>query len=281
MPVLSVYQSGMTMHVPSGPSNHERAKRGKVVGWSSAAVRRHTTWLRSISVDALDGTGYALTLTVRDLPETSAAFHAARKAWLERMRRRESVRTHWIVEWQRRRVPHLHIAIYFAEPLSPVQQALILQDWQEVAAAWGASSSGQDLKPISGALGWLEYLSKHSARGVEHYQRYGKPANWETTGRLWGHAGHWPEQDPMRFALDHGTWFRFRRLARSWRIANARQAKLIDVRRRRIVSARGALRCNDRNLSSVRGVSEWLPESVALSLLGLLTEQGSDIRQND
>jgi len=281
LPVLSVYPSGITMHVPSGPSNHVRGKRTAVVGWSASAVRRHTSWLKSITVDALDGHGYALTLTVRDLPENAAAFHAAKKAWLERMRRHGFLRVHWIVEWQRRGVPHLHVAIYFPEALSPRDRATVLLDWQQVAQRWGAESSGQDLKPIEGDIGWLQYLSKHSARGVKHYQRYGKPATWETTGRLWGKSGDWPESDPMRFALDTADWHRFRRLARAWRIADARAERNPETRRRRIASARRCLRCTDRKLSSVRGVSEWLPEGVAVTLLDELTRSGSQIRQND
>jgi hypothetical protein len=279
--VLSVYPSGITMHVPSGPSDHKRGKRTAVVGWSTSAVRRHTSWLKSIQSEKLDGHGYALTLTVRDLPEDAAAFHSAKKSWIERMRRHGFVRVHWIVEWQRRGVPHLHIAIYFPDALSIRERALIVLDWQEIAAPWGAQSTGQDLKPIEHHVGWLQYLSKHSARGVKHYQRYGKPATWETTGRLWGKGGDWPEADPMRFALDTQTWHRFRRLARAWRIADARSERNADTRRSRISSARRCLRCAERKLSSVRGVSEWLPDSVAFVLLAHLAAAGSQIHQND
>jgi hypothetical protein len=280
MPVVSVYPAGLTMHVPHGVSEHKRGKRGEVTGWSVEAVRRHTQWLRSIDVSALDGVGYAVTLTIRDLPPDAAAFHAARRAFLMRVTRKGAIRTHWIVEWQRRRIPHLHLALYFPNALSRTEQALMLEDWCAVAGAYAPLSGSQDCKEISGASGWLQYLSKHSARGVDHYQRYGKPASWEKTGRLWGHSDGWPEADPMRFHLDSPGWFRFRRLARSWRVANARQERS-KSRNRRISSARRALNCSEPKLSSVRGVSEWLPEELAVQFLALLSTDGHQVHQTE
>lgn len=261
MPTLQAYKNGLTM----GSAGHNATPplRGKITGWTQAAVRRHTRWLYSVEAPALTGYGYAVTLTLRETPPDAGTWQAARRAWIERLRRRGMVRLHWVVEWQRRGTPHIHAAVYFAEPLTVLEQHQLTAAWCEVASAWNAAPVSQHVKPIDGPLGWLQYLSKHAARGVQHYQRSGKPAGWETTGRLWGHVGDWPAVEPIRADLTREEYHRFRRLVRSWRVADARAAR--DWRR--LTYARRMLRCNDPALSSVRGVSEWIPEDVALTLL--------------
>jgi hypothetical protein len=63
-----------------------------------------------------------------------------------------------------------------------------VREWLSLAAAYGAGEVGQAVVPITGALGWSKYLSKHASRGVAHYQRQGTPPGWTKTGRLWGKA---------------------------------------------------------------------------------------------
>ena len=71
--------------------------------------------------------------------------------------------------------------------------------WRDVAGEYGVSLSAQFVTPITGPLGWLQYLSKHAARGVRHYQRSGRPAGWHNTGRLWRHSrSGWPVVDPVQ-----------------------------------------------------------------------------------
>lgn len=278
MATLKAYPNGLTMHV-NGQGSHTRAKRGEVVGWSRAAVRRHTRWLYSIDAPHLDGRGYAVTLTVRKCPPDAAAWKALREAWLDRVGRMGAIRTHWIVEWQRRGVPHLHAAVYFPEggegvQAGPLAGARLLRHWLDVAGPYGAAAGSQTVKPIDGAVGWLQYLSKHASRGVAHYQRQGKPAGWTKTGRLWGHGGSWPELEPVEVQVTMPTFHRYRRLVRAWRVADAR-AQLVAATspdearkaRARVRYARRMLRCDDRNLSTVRGVSEWIDEALALVLL--------------
>lgn len=260
------------MHV-GGTGSHVRAKRGQVVGWSVAAVRRHTRWLYSVVPDDLTGFGWALTLTVGDCPADSAAWTALRHAWIDRVRRMGAVRWHWVVEWQKRGVPHMHCAVYLADG-SALGGPLLVRAWLEVCAGTGTSGAAQMVKRIDGPMGWLQYLSKHAARGVQHYQRQGKPAGWETTGRLWGYGGSWPAVEPLEVIVNHQEFYRFRRLVRSWRVADARAGldRAMDhtARKqalRRLVYARGMLRTSDRALSRYRGVSEWIPEHLALAML--------------
>lgn len=269
MPTLSAYRNGLTMGTPG--RNLTPSRRGRVTGWTQAAVRRHTRWLYAVDAPGLDGYGYAVTLTVCETPASPEEWQAARDAWRRSLARRGLVRHHWVVEWQRRGTPHLHTAVYFGRELTPMERAELVAEWVRIAGRWGATFAGQHLAPIDGPVGWLQYLSKHAARGVRHYQRQGKPAGWETSGRLWGHGGPWPTVEPLSVALTASQAYRFRRLVRAWRVANARAAQ--DWRR--LTYARRMLRCPQRGLSAVRGVSEWVPEDVAVRLLDLVMAEPS------
>lgn len=299
--LITAYANGASAGCPPTKNDHERGKRGAIVGWSAAAVRRHTKWLYSVEADRLHGDGFAVTLTLRETPETHLVWGRMIRAWAMRLERAGAVRIHYVVEWQRRGTPHLHAAVYFPAGFrgrSSAWRALVVS-WLEIAAPYGARAGSQHLAPITGAMGWLQYLSKHAARGVRHYQRAGRPEGWERTGRLWGHRGDWPVGEPMRFDVNAPAYYRFRRLARSWRIAHARaDLAALELRaarhtdpasfagalrgaRRRVASARGSLRCHDERLSAVRGVSDWIPEYATLALLGLLWGEGHAVNMRD
>lgn len=277
MPVLKSYRHGLTAGVAPNMNDHPRTLRGEVSGWSEGATRRNTAFLRSICEDRLTGAGVAFTLTLRECPPTSEVWHRLRRAWEMRMVRAGMIRLHWVTEWQRRGVPHLHGAIWWPDAyhLSPIIDA-----WCAVAAAFGAAERGQHARKIDGAVGWFQYLSKHAARGVKHYQRSGDniPDGWKgRTGRVWGKSGDWPVREAIRINLQDqhgdGGFFAFRRLVRSWRIADARSSG--DAYRLR--QARGMLTCHDLGSSRVRGVSEWISQGVTDALLANLATRGFSI----
>lgn len=274
MPVLKSYRHGLTGGVAPRMNSHTRAKRGEVEGWSDGATRRNTRFLMSIQEDRLTGYGVAFTLTLRDCPATAADWHRIRRAWEMRMVRAGMVRLHWVTEWQRRGVPHLHGAIWWPDAYDV---STIIDAWVAVAGVYGASRRGQFARPIDGAVGWFQYLSKHAARGVKHYQRSVEnvPAGWQKkTGRVWGKSGDWPVREAIRINLEDqhgdGGWFAFRRLVRSWRKADARA----EGSARRIAQARSMLACRDQALSRVRGVSEWVPQDMTDAMLVNLATRG-------
>src|SRR5581483_8676433 len=100
--------------------NHGPAKRGEVQGWTDKASRENTKFLRSVHTDLLSGDGYAITLTVRDLPESSAAYRTAVDLFLRRLKRGGMLRSHRVLEMTRRRRPHTHASVYFPEGWLPV-----------------------------------------------------------------------------------------------------------------------------------------------------------------
>lgn len=265
---------------PRHVSQHERAKRDVITGWSPGTVRRQTKWLYSVEAGQLSGHGYALTLTMRDTPPDRDALDRAFRALMTRYSRVAGfVRLHWVMELQRRGTPHYHMAVYTSEPL-PRRGWELVEHWLAVAEPWGASWGAQKVEPLQDSNAWLRYLSKHASRSVAHYQRQGMPPGWDKTGRLWGHRGDWPiVAEPMRFTLSREGWFRYRRLVRSWRLADARTARDPKTRARRISSARRMLAAPSRERAEVRGTSEWIPEHVQIALLGLLADQGHEVHQ--
>jgi hypothetical protein len=246
-----------------------------VAGWSEASTRRNTRFLYSVDERELTGRGLALSLTVRDCPPTSDDWHAMRRAFFERLRRMGLVRAHWLTEWQRRGVPHMHAAIWFPQD-QPKTHPNTLNDikahWCAVAFDYGASERGQHVVPINDAVGWFQYLSKHAVRGVKHYQRSaeGIPDGWKKTGRMWGHLGDWVTVEPVRYLLDNPGFWAFRRMVQRWRIADARSSGEMS----RIRSARRMLQSNDRAVGSCRGVSEWVSMDMTAAFVACLAGRG-------
>ncbi|MCP4263107.1 MAG: replication protein [Planctomycetes bacterium] len=308
MPVVKVYHHGMTAAMPPKKNNHERAKRGVVQGWSKSATRNNTRWLRSVSPKSFGGEdefGVAFTLTIRDCPDTSDDWHSMRTSFIKRLRRMGMLRLHWVTEWQRRGVPHLHGIVFFpVDSLNKTDEAgipvswgnAITFSWISVAHKYGASPRGQHLKVVTDTKGWFKYLSKHASRGADHYQRSssGIPSGWVKTGRVWGHCGDWVTDEPHNLNVSNEFYFALRRIVRKWRLSDARTALKESTStiirndrlmvnpawlsaKKRISSARKILKSNDFKKSQVRGVSEWIDAENILLIAEMLIGQGYEI----
>lgn len=305
MPVIKVYQHGVTLGMPPSKNNHVRAKRSIVSGWSASATRNNVKFLRSIlpsNYSSSDEIGYTVTLTLKDCPPTARDWHTMRTTFIKRLDRMGLIRLHWVTEWQRRGVPHLHLIAYFPKSLK-IQggiESKIKSHWLEVAGNYSPNANSQHVKPVSDALGWFQYTAKHAARGVKHYQRSSEniPEGWQKkTGRMWGYVGNWDICKGGKLSVDHEFFYKFRRILRSWRIANARSEckkshdqmikkmclggfvntyKLKTVYRR-ISQARKMLKCNDAPRSRVRGVSEWLASEHSLDISDFLVSVGVEV----
>lgn len=271
MRVIQLYRHGFTMGTPPASSSHLRAPRSTVAGWSHGATRRNIAFLRSIDetkvIYGSDGNkliALAVTLTLRDCPPTSDDFHRVRNALIRRLKRLGMVRMHWVIEWQRRGVPHLHCAVWFEHQDYVALHTSIINAWLELTQEWRTGRSGQFITPINDAVGWFEYVSKHAARGVNHYQRSPDniPKSWlNKTGRVWGKVGDWSDVlvPAGRIDVEKADYFKMRRIVRAWRLADSR-SNVRSYGVKRIAAARRMLKCHDRARSETRGASEWMPE---------------------
>jgi hypothetical protein len=281
VPVVRLYRHGLTAGTPPGANSHGRGKRGECLGWSASSIRTNTNFLFGVDETQLHGVGCALTLTVGECPETSDQWHGMRRAFERSLRRMGLIRMHWLTEWQRRGVPHMHQAIWLPGPADPWDGpryfGRIFDHWLRIAEPFGAKLAGQHFAFIGDAVGWFKYVSKHGARGLHHYQRApaSRPRGWRRTGRMWGRVGHWMHREAMRLELCSEAFWRFRRVVRSARIADARA----QGNGRRIVSARRMLSCSEKHLSAVRGVREWAELDESLRVLAWIHEQGLRVEQ--
>lgn len=207
--------------------------------------------------------GYAVTLTVRDIPSCEQ-WGKMRKAWLRWVREHGAELVHWVVELQRRGAPHIHAGIYFGRALTRDEQLGLVGAWLKSAATLGANSLGQDIRPIAGnGVGWAKYQAKHSARSVHHYQRGEMPPGWTNTGRLWGHSGDWPVREEQ-YVLSQKALYDVRRLVKAYAISNAKAEKDPYRRKKRVLACKRLLRGKNGGL---RGMREWMPEQAQFAIL--------------
>lgn len=230
-------------------------------------VRRQIVWLWSVRVDALGRDGWALTLTTGGTPESAARWTAARKAFLKRMAREGVTQHHWVTEWTAKGRPHLHLSMFGGtlDDYRPTQlDALALVHWLQVCDGfgWDAIPEAQHITPITGAAGWLEYVSKHTSRGVMHYQRQGAPEGWETTGKLWGKGGAWEVETPVEVELVDPQFYRYRRLL--MRYQQSRHRSHGSTRKRRLSRSQ---RRQHFEKGRLLGIGGWIPEHLSLKLL--------------
>lgn len=271
--VVTIRPGGISVGVTQGTKPRQvDSKRGVIRGWSRKSAARHTQRLQAIDAAQLDGVGYGITLTVYDMPATGEEWSQARREILAELREVfGSIRDHWVIEWQRRGVPHLHITGYFAQELAVVTQARIVEAWVRIARdhGWYASRRAQYVKAIYDEGGWSKYTAKHSARSAAHYQRVGMPPGWEKTGRMWGFNGDWPSRELKLFLNGRATSV-LRRLLQGWAKAEAvtqhRNGKVEHTRSIRFTA--GMLQGEK---SRVRGVGVWLGEESALKALNYVS----------
>lgn len=293
MAVLKLYPNGITAGKPGLNTNIQ--KRGLTQGWTPAVSRRMTKWLYSVGIPKLTGSGYSFTFTIKDCPPTSEDWKKLVFRLAKRFDRLSSIRLHWLTEWQRRGVPHLHGCVYFDN--ENVTSSRIVDCWIECSKQYSPSRLSQNVKPIFDETGWYKYLSKHAVRGVIHYQRNSKniPAEWKgNTGRMWGKRGDWGVTEPISFNVDNKSYNRFRRIIRNWRKSKARDdfeqiynqllrtykcdSYKFEQALKNIGRSRRLLKSNNRKVASVRGINEFFDHDTAMTiLLHLSSYEDSDI----
>lgn len=266
---LKLYPNGLTAGIPGKPPQ-TRGIRSECSGWSRSAVRSFLRVLYALDLcdvfahsakDTLRA--FAFTLTVKDVPPTPDHWKRLRESFFRELYRQGVSRLIWLTEWQSRGAPHLHGIVVLPAGFS---NADFLACWVWVSRTYRSSSRCQTCTPIHDPFGWCEYLGKHSARGVHHYQRSSAniPAAWQgRTGRMWGKRGDWLIREPIPIAVDRASFFRLRRVLRGKAISEARGAQ----RWLSLSFCRRSLKCPDPVRSRLRGVSQFIPHDQVLAIL--------------
>ena len=218
-------------------SDHPRkgGKRGNLKGWTKASKRSHDRFMLSIDVEKLPPYALIATLTVRNCPPTAAYWAKVLRRFEARMRRRGMVIGSYVVEMQRRRVPHCHCIVMFFD--HPPDAEACVDCWLESAGEYGAGRKAQRVESVKSMVAALRYQRTHLHKGLSHWQRHwaSYPPGWLAQGKMgkaWGKWGDWkpyllPE---TREVLDEGEWFRRRRVMRRQQIATIR-SKLLKLDR--------------------------------------------------
>lgn len=261
--MIRILANGGTMYTPA-PTSKTVPERGASQGWTRAVSRRNTDFLLSVQSEQLTGHGFALSLTIKDCPATAQDWQKARRAFVKRLERLGLVRLHWLTEWQRRGVPHLHAAVWFAQPVDP---DVIRAHWLGSTAYYRSGPFSQHVAPITGPAGWFEYLAKHATRGVTHYQRAVAlvPVGWKvSTGRMWGHIGDWPCADSKEVDPPRAVFHQYRRLMLRYQVGKARRQR--DFYRAAYFSQ--YRQCAPQATSAAQALPRlWIPERDQWALL--------------
>lgn len=274
MPLVRIYPQGSSggSAGPGRKPDDGGKTRGKVVGWSKSAARRNVAWLWSVDPDQLASDGWAATFTMGGWPESSDQWHAARRALIRRLERAGLRSYHWVIESTALGRPHLHMALYGPGKLDG-EAGLA---WLAICAkyGWEARWKSQHVVPIHDARGWSEYVAKHGARGVGHYQRETIPVGWEKTGRLWGKGGDWPTVEAMEWDLTPAEFHRYRRLLLAYLRARMLRAGVPHKSVNRL-----GQQLKDPDLGRTAGVGYWVHEDVSSLFVSLsLGRQSPEVK---
>ena len=216
-------------------------QRSVCQGWTAGVARRNQEWLESVDYESVAGRLWAVTLTLRDCPESPGEWTRLVHCLLSVARKTAGsvLQFHWLTEWQRgaRRgyaagVPHLHLLLCWGGDDLRAGGKLadsLVAEWLRLAAGHGAGRGGQHVRYIDSAVGWAQYLSRHGGRGVRHYQRVAAavPAAWGgRTGRVWAASRGWPVVAGESWVLGWDQFVEWRRRARAWdRAVNGRRGR--------------------------------------------------------
>ena len=198
-------------------------------------------------------------------------------------------RYHLVTEWQRRGMPHLHMAVWFhgldrsshgslqavlggSGPNGSIIEGVdiplgtdLINLWLKIASEGSPSRVSQDVKPITSedAGHWLQYLAKHAVRGVSNYQRHSSniPKEWKgATGRVWRKGGDWPIENRVEVhGLSKKEQYQYRRIFCRY-LSSLPSSMRIKSSDRRKVSRywKNWRRCTDVTRSHLRAPSSFI-----------------------
>ena len=242
---------GSTSSNPGGDGGSRDKPNGPFKGWSVISARANRRYLQSVNFAAMLSRGYVMlsaSLTVRDVPQDAPAFKLVMNLFVKDLQRQALVAYHWVLEWQLRGAPHLHLILVFESEYaewSRKQQAgmyaeVVEECWLSHTRHWGTSEYGQHVVGMDNARGWAQYLTKHASRSVKAAEKAileeeegtkldqrdsdNMPESWKgKSGRVWGKGGAaWILEEEEDWVSDE-EHLDFQRMVRGWEVARVRK----------------------------------------------------------
>lgn len=317
MPRMRVMRYGCTLSFAHGlaapdMTDSQKHNRQRNRGWTPATSRNLANFLMSLNLDRVDGTPYAMTLTIPaacEEPVDPDLLHAMLAMWIRRQQRlRGLVHYYWLLEFTRQGTPHIHLTVWCREErtmydrharayrtisLPPMDtQAIMLADWVSICNDNGlpARMTGQDFRPVDATpQGWLSYTAKHSVRGVAHYQRRysSMPEKWrDRPGAMWGHDRDLSKarNGTIDVPMSREAFWALRRIIRRHLVNQAKRITNPSKRGKAIAASRRMLKrgltLDERQAKQQADANgwEWRPKSAFMGLRAWLSpEEQHDI----
>lgn len=275
--------------------------RTKNKGWTKHAAMRNRAFLWSVVPEQLNGFGFSVTHTVLECP-TPHLWQKWVTSYLMNCRKRWPLtRYHLVTEWQKRGMPHLHMAVWFhgldrschgsrkaglagSGPNGSIIEGIdipletdLIKLWLKIAAAGKPARVSQDVKPITtdDAGHWLQYLAKHAVRGVSNYQRSSEniPAAWKgATGRVWRKGGDWPVENRVEVhGLSKSEEYQYRRIFCRYLASLPRSMRIKRSERPRVARYwKNWRKCTDVSRSHLRAPSSFIDIETQVKIIKLV-----------
>jgi hypothetical protein len=277
MAIITVRPGGINAGEP-GPGGSS-FNRGEVMGWSRKSAARNAQFLQGVDTTRLPDPFQAVcyTLTMPFAPPSAAIFSTMISTLRKAMFRRGVILDHWVIEWTKRGIPHLHGLLVYSPDMLIFVVSEVRDIWlsickkRRIPANW----KGQHCEAVQCLRAWCLYVAKHAGRGARHYQRQRDtlPDGWKKTGRMWGKSLDWPLSEEKGI-VNIFVFHQFRRMVRRYLVAESKTklSQSRDPKKRKfyksqLVFRRRMLVNNDRGTSTVRGLAEWIDHSVAWMLI--------------
>ena len=176
----------------------------------------------------------------------------------------------WKLEPQKRGAPHFHLIVLGVEF---IPHEWIAKAWYEVVGSRDIRhfAAGTEVRRVKSYQHAVHYVSKYIAKETAIKGDNAGDSLGEV-GRRWGHLGDWHSHlgELVSFALDNKGAARLARVLDRKRLAQARQANKLEVRRRSVRRA--------RRRRALKFSQFWLgsPDFVLARLLRILANGDSD-----
>ena len=197
---LSVYRTSCKVHrvvTSRGVERYGEARRGKIDSFSDKS-RRNLKFVASNCFPLLVSQ-FCLSYGSDNIPADGIQTHLHLKRFLDVVRRKYPGSTYlWVLEFQRRGVPHLHV--FFSFPPSPSKHQFLADTWVRVTG--GSVAQQRVHEHQNNFTSWDMGKGGYVCKYIEKEEQKHVPPEFMNVGRFWGCSRNMvPSPDQLFF--DH------------------------------------------------------------------------------